>query len=476
MDKIIVIGLGIVGSAVSYLCSEKNTIIHNFEKDLDICEETSGANSAIIHSGYDPKPGTLKAKLNVRGNYLYDDLCKKLDVEFNRIGSLTLARSYDEMVELQKLENRARVNGVYVEILNQEQVRKMEPNVSSDVIGALYAPTCGIVNPFELCYAATEVAIANGASLHLGEEVIAIQEENEGYRVTTTKSSYYADVVINCAGVNADKIHNMLFDDKETILPRKGEYHILDHFDDDYVNHVLFSVPTEKGKGAVVAPTTSGNYIIGPSSEFVESKEDVSVSKEVLDEIEANVLKLVKTLPKEHIVHQFAGLRAVHTSDDFVIRRTKGFIDVLGIQSPGLAAAPAIAEMVLELVKEIIPLEEKKDAILTRKRPPKLSKLSNEERNELVKQNPNYGKIICRCEQISLGEIEDALASKIPPKTIKAVKKHTRAGFGTCQGGFCEPLILEILAKHQNIAKEDVLYKNEHSYIVKKDEGSGEEL
>lgn len=301
----------------------------------------------LVPSGYDPKPGTLKAKLNVRGNHLYDDLCKRLDVEFKRIGSLTLARSYDEMLELQKLENRARINGVYVEILNKEQIRKMEPNVSSDVIGALYAPTCGIVNPFELCYAAVEVAIANGASLHLGEEVIAIQEENEGYRVTTTKSSYYADVVINCAGVHADRIHNMLFDDKETILPRKGEYHVLDHFDDDYVKHVLFSVPIEKGKGAVVAPTTSGNYIIGPSSEFVDSKEDISVSKEVLDQIEANVLKLVKFLPKEHIVHQFAGLLAVHTLDDFVIRRTKGFIYVLGIQSPGLAEPPAKQELCL---------------------------------------------------------------------------------------------------------------------------------
>ena len=467
MYDIIIVGAGVIGAAIARSLAKYDVRVLVIEKNSDVGDETSGANSAIVHSGYDPHNGTLKAELNVRGNALFPQLCRELDVELKTIGSLTVALNDDELRKLEELRENGLANGVETEIISREKLLEMEPFVTKKAVGALLAPTAGIINPFELVVALMENAMDNGVELHLEEKVTSICAAAEGYTVSTEKGTYETRIVINCAGVRSGEINNMVCKKKETIRPRKGEYFVLDHFTAPYVSHTLFSLPSDKGKGVLVSPTTHGNYLIGPSSEFVGEDDDKGTDAEILANVLEQAHRLVDDIPMQHLIREFSGLRAYHDSGDFVMNSPrKGFINMLGIQSPGLASSPAIAERAVEMVKEVMDLAEKKDFNAHRRPMPRLNTLSAEERSGMIRRNPDFGQMVCRCEQVSKGEVIDCIRRNCGARTVKGVKKRVRPGFGKCQGGFCEPLIMKILSDELGISLQDVKYKSRKSYIL----------
>lgn len=462
---VIIIGAGVVGAQIARRLSKYKLNILVLEKENDVGDGSSSANSAIIHSGYDPLPGTLKAKLNVLGNQMYDEICSDLDVEFKRIGSLTLSNSEEEDEILKELVLRAEQNNVEVKLINQEELRQIEPNVSKSARMALFAPTAGIINPFELVVALMENAVDNGVELKLSEEVINIKRENDLFIVYTSNNTYYSNYIINASGLYSDKVNEMINPKSFTIIPTKGEYTVLDHFDKNYVKHTLFNVPSKKGKGVLVSPTTSNNYLVGPSSEVILEKDDTSCNYEILQNVKSKAYDLVDILRIDQQIKQFAGIRAVSDTKDFVIEETSyHFINVAGIQSPGLASSPAIAVMVCDMIKN----KEEKENWNPKRRPlVRLNKMSFEERKEFVSNNPLFGKIICRCEKITEGEILDVINRSCGATTIKGVKKRIRPGFGKCQGGFCQSYVLDILSRELNKDKKTITYGKTGSYILK---------
>ena len=464
---VIIVGAGVIGATIARNLSKYNVKTLVLEKNNDVGDETSCANSAIVHSGYDPHPGTLKAELNVKGCEMFTKVCEELDVELKRIGSLTVATNEEEEATLQKLLENGKENGVDVRIVGQEELRKMEPFITKKATCALYAKDAGIINPFELVVALMENAIDNGVTLNLEEEVKDIKKDDKGFIVYTNKGEYAAKVVVNCAGVNSDIINNYISDVKEEILPRKGEYYVLDHFNNPYVSHTLFSVPSSKGKGVLVSPTTHGNFLIGPSSEFVGERDDKGTDSLTLKEVLNQAYRLVDEIPMQHLIREFSGLRAYHKSNDFVINSpVPGFINMLGIQSPGLASSPAIGEKAISMIKECINLEEKKDYNPRRRPLYRVNNLTLEEREALIKKDPRFGQMVCRCEQVTMGEVVDCIHRSCGARTIKGVKKRVRPGFGKCQGGFCEPLIMKILCDELGKSPLDIRYTSSGSYIL----------
>lgn len=469
MEKfdVIIVGAGVIGATIARNLSRYNLKTLVLEKNNDVGDETSCANSAIVHSGYDPHPGTLKAELNVKGCEMFTKVCEELDVELKRIGSLTVATNEEEEATLVKLLENGKENGVDVRIVEQAELREMEPFITKKATKALYAKDAGIINPFELVVALMENAIDNGVALHLEEEVTDIKKDDNGFVVKTNKDSYEARVVVNCAGVNSDIINNYVSDKKEEILPRKGEYYVLDHFNEPYVSHTLFSVPSSKGKGVLVSPTTHGNFLIGPSSEFVDNRDDKGTDSMTLKEVLNQAYRLVDNIPMQYLIREFSGLRAYHKSNDFVINTpVPGFINMLGIQSPGLASSPAIGEKAISMIKEFINLEEKKDYNPRRRPLYRINNLTLEEREELIKKDPRFGQMVCRCEQVSMGEVIDCIHRSCGARTIKGVKKRVRPGFGKCQGGFCEPLIMKILCDELGKSPLEIKYTSSGSYIL----------
>ena len=472
MFDCLVIGAGVVGSLIARKLSSYQLNIAVIEKEPDVGNVVTMANSAIVHSGYDPVPGTLKAKLNVLGNKMFDQIADELDVEFNRCGSLTVALYDSQLPLLEQLAKRSAENGVPVKILSAKEVLEMEPNINPEVKGALFAPTAGLINPFQLPVHAMENAVDNGAKLYLDEKVIDIKKEGDLFNVICASgNSYQSKVIINAAGIYSEEIHKMIEPVDYQLIPRKGEYFILDHYSDSLVKHTIFPLPSEKGKGILVSPTTGGTYLVGPSAEVTFSKDDVSTDKPTLDEVKRQALDMVPSIPFNQVIRTFSGTRPTPSTHDFIIgfaKSDKKFITCSGIESPGLASSPAIAEYVVdEFVSKVLPLKKKENYNPYVKKRVNLAKMSPKERAEFVKKNPAYGEIICNCEKISLGEILEEFKSSVPPKTIKAVRKRTRAGFGKCQGGFCTPLVTRLIAKEFNLPLNKVLYQYDDSYIVR---------
>lgn len=465
---IAIIGAGVSGTAIARELSRYQTKICVLEREEDVCCGTSKANSAIIHAGYDAEPGSLKAKLNLRGNQMMDQLAKDLDFPFRRNGSLVLCLDEKDLPNLQKLYERGITNGVKgLQILNKEEVRAMETNISDQVIAALYAPTGGIVCPFHMTIAFAENACANGTVFHFNTEVKNITRRQNIWEIETTKGTFEAGCIINAAGVYADKLHNMVSQKKIHITPRKGEYCLLDKTAGTHVSHTVFTLPGKLGKGVLVTPTVHGNLLIGPTAADIEDKEGVNTTREGLDEVLQKSAASVKNIPARQVITSFAGLRAHEDGDDFIIGETeKDFIDCAGIESPGLSSAPAIGEMVAELLKEKYNLKEKEDFISTRKGITDPSKLFLEERNALIHREPAYGNIICRCEMVTEGEIIDAIRRPLGAKSLDGVKRRTRAGMGRCQSGFCSPRVMEILARELDIPVEGITKSGGNSRII----------
>lgn len=451
MYDIIIIGAGVSGCASARELSRYKARICVLEKAEDVCCGTSKANSAIAHAGYDAPTGSLMAKLNVQGNRMMGQLSEELDFEFQRIGSLVVCRDEEERLSLQALYDRGVANGVEgLRIVEQEELRRMEPNISEDAVAALYAPTAGIVCPFGMNIAFAENAAANGVEFRFDTQVRNVRRIEGGWLVETDQGQYQAKCVVNAAGVYADTIHNMVSEQKLRITPRRGDYCLLDKSAGGHVSKVIFALPGKYGKGVLVTPTVHGNLLVGPTAIDTEDREGVNTTREGLDQVLQKAGENVKDLPMRSVITSFAGLRAHEVHHEFVIGEVEGapgFVDCAGIESPGLTASPAIGVTVAGIVRELLQLEENPEFVGTRKGILNPQKLSMEERKRLIGENPAYGNIICRCEMITEGEIVDAIHRIPGAKSLDGVKRRTRAGMGRCQAGFCSPRVMEILAR-----------------------------
>ncbi len=459
MYDILIIGAGAVGCAAAMELSKYKLSVCVVEKESDVCEGTSKANSAIAHAGFDAKPGTLKAKLNVRGSKLMPILAKKLDFAYKQNGAMVLCFDEADIPKLESLSRQAEQNGVDdVRIISGSEARELEPSVSDEVCAALLAGTSAIVCPFEMTLAFAENAFANGAEFKLSTEVKAISGEEEGFAVSTTCGEIRAKIIINAAGVYADKIHSMVSSTPIHITARRGEYLLMDRSAGEVVSRTIFQLPTKMGKGILVTPTVHGNLLAGPTAENIDDKENVATTGKGLADVKAKGSLSVKNIPFNKVITSFTGLRAVGDTGDFIIGHSdvRGFIDAAGIESPGLTSAPAIAEYLCDLVGELTVLEKKENIVETRKGVVHFNALSQQQQNELINKDVSYGKIVCRCETVTEGEILDAINRPLGATTLDGVKRRTRAGMGRCQAGFCSPTTMSLLAQKLGIKIEQV--------------------
>lgn len=470
MYDVIIIGAGVTGCAVARYLSRYQVKACVIERDEDVCCGTSKANSAIIHGGFDAAHGTLMAKYNVQGSEMMPELAKELDIPFRRNGSLVVCLNEEDRPQLQALYENGVKNGVKdLEIVEADRLRELEPNVSKDAVAALWAPTGGIVCPFIMTIALAENANANGVDFRLSTEVKAVTPKDGHWVVQTDKGAVEARMVVNAAGVYADVFHNMVSAEKIHITPRRGDYCLLDHTTEGFVEHTLFQLPGKFGKGVLITPTVHGNTLVGPTAMDIDNREGVNTTAEGINDLLSKAGRTVEGLPIRQVITSFAGLRAHEDGHEFIIGEVAdapGFIDCAGIESPGLSSAPAIGLHVAELVKEKLGLEEDPSFIGTRKGILDPKELTREERSALIREQPAYGQIICRCEMVSEGEIIDAIRRPMGAKSLDGVKRRVRAGMGRCQAGFCSPRVMEILARELGVSQSDITKSGGESKII----------
>ena len=470
MYDVVIIGCGVVGASAAYELARYKLRVAVLEAAADIAAGTTKANSAIIHAGYDPEPGTLMARLNVEGNRLTGEICEKLQVPFKRVGSLVVAFSPEQLPTLRTLYDRGCKNGVPgLRLLSGEEARAMEPGLSEEVCGALFAPSAGIIDPWGFAIAMAETAVRGGVEVRRDCPVTGIADTGAGFVLHTPTGDVTARFVLNAAGVDADRVHEMLEPNDWHTLPSRGEYYLLDKSEHDRVSRVIFQCPGPEGKGVLVAPTIHGNLICGPNAEAVEDRLDLGNTAAGMAEVRAKASRSVPGIQWRQNIRNFAGLRANTTRSDFIIEESKahpGFIDLAGIKSPGLSSAPAIAKMAAEMLAAGgLALEPDPDFVDKREHIV-FKNLSAEEKNELIRKDPRYGRVVCRCETITEGEIVAALHSPIPPRSINGVKRRCNAGMGRCQGGFCGPRVQEIIARELGIDQAEVLLEQAGSTIL----------
>lgn len=459
MFDIAIIGAGVTGAMTARALAKYNLKVCILEKDNDVAMGTTRANSAIVHAGFDAAEGTLKAKLNVRGSEMMKEITDELGVKYQNNGALVIGFGEDDRPELEKLYKRGITNGVKnLRLIEAEELHRLEPNVSDNAICALYAPTSSIICPYELTIAAIGNAMDNGAELKLNFEVKAIEEKDGYYIIKSENEDVSAKYVINAAGVYADNIAQFAGDNSFSIHPRRGEYILFDKECGNHVSHTIFSTPTKMGKGILITKTVDGNLLTGPTSQNIDDKEDKSTTSEGLDKIIKETAAHVKGLAFNKMITSFCGLRAVGSTGDFIINSPKkGFVNIAGIESPGLSAAPAIAEYVVKLLKDQgIAFENNKNYNPLRKPSHAFREASIEEKNRIIKENPSFGRVICRCETVTEGEILEALRTNPKARDLDGIKRRTRAQMGRCQGGFCSPQIVEMIAEELGIPYEQV--------------------
>jgi glycerol-3-phosphate dehydrogenase len=468
MYDFLVVGAGVVGGFVARELSRYTDNICIAERMPDVAMGATRANSAIVHAGFDAKPGSLKAKLNVRGSVMMEQVAGELGVKYNRCGSIVVGFSEEDKETLISLKERGEANGVLgLELLSRDEALRIEPGVGENVISALFAPSGAIICPYELCMAAVGNSMDNGAELKLGFDVKMIEKSDTGYRVYSENECIEAKCVINCAGLYSDAIARMAGDDSFTITPRRGEYILLDKECGTLVSHTVFRCPSKMGKGILVSPTVDGNLLLGPTAENIEDREDTKTTASGIAKVRKQAAEQVSGINFGKVITSFAGLRATGSTGDFIINMNKGFINVAGIESPGLTSAPAIGEYVVEMIKEsgMFNLEARSDFNPYRRPMHYFRNLSIEEKNEIIKKNPEYAHVICRCETVTEGEILEAIRTNPRPTDVDGVKRRTRSGMGRCQGGFCAPYIVELLAKELNCDFTEITKFGGKSYI-----------
>jgi glycerol-3-phosphate dehydrogenase len=480
MIDVIIIGGGVVGCGVARELSRYDLNIALLEKTDDISNGQSKANTAIIHGGYDAHPGTLKAKFNVLGNQMMDYVCEELDVPHSRNTSLVVSFDPDGHDKLMELQKQGESNGVSgLRIIGQDELRKREPNIGSTAYEALLVETGGIVCPYELTQAFAENAAMNGVNFYREAEVIAVEKQQDGWKVTSTAGTFAAKAVVNCAGLYSDQINNMVSEDKFTITPRRGEYYIVDKKFGDTFHASIFQLPTKMGKGILVTPTVDETVLIGPTAEDIDDKSDTQTTAEGL----AKVLKYASLtwehIPTRNFITTFSGLRAHCNRDDFILGEAQDaplFFNAGGVESPGLTSSPAIAKHLAELVADRLGAGKKESFDPIRKGIPKFREMTDKQRAKAISINPDYAKIVCRCETVTEAEIREAIRRPVGARTVDGIKRRTRAGMGRCQAGFCTPKTLEILSEELHISPLEVTKFGGNSkylegYLFEKGEG-----
>ena len=467
MYDVTIIGCGVIGAAAAYELSRRKLRVLVLERENDVAMGTSRANSAIIHAGYDAECGTLMARLNVEGNAMAGEICEKLDVPFKRIGSLVAAFDDHDEKMIHELYERGVKNGVPgLRLIDAEETRKMEPNIAENVRGALYAPTAGVISPWEYTLAFIETAVRNGVELKLECDVTAIEKSGDSFTLSTSKGDIKTRFVVNAAGVHSQAVHEMFLPHEFTIHPVRGEYDLLDKSEGTRCNTVVFQCPGPEGKGVLVSPTVHGNLIAGPSAEEIPDPDDTATTAEVLSMVRRRARRAIPSVDLRQCIRNFAGVRANSDRDDFIIEEKDGFVDLAGIKSPGLTAAPAIACYAMDLLEKAGLAMEKKENFIDARRHIRFAECSEEERARLVKENPAYGRVICRCNTITEGEILDALHSPVPPVSVDGVKRRAGTGMGRCQGGFCGPRVVDILARELHKSPTEILQDADGSVIL----------
>ena len=460
MYDVIIIGAGVTGCAVARYLSRYQGSALVLERAEDVCCGTSKANSAIIHAGFDAAHGSLMAKMNVQGSRMVPGLAKELDFPFRMNGSLVVCMSEEDMHRLLALYENGVKNGVEgLEIVDARRLHELEPNVSKNAVAALWAPTGGIVCPFNMTIALAENANANGVDFRFNTKVTGFTRGEEGWTVHTEQGDFRTRYVVNAAGVYADVLHNMVSPRKLHITPRRGDYCLLDRQVGGFVSHTVFQLPGKLGKGVLVSPTVHSNIIVGPTAIDIEDRDGTNTTAAGLEELISKAGISVDNLPIRQTITSFAGLRAHEDHHEFVIGEAEdapGFVDCAGIESPGLTSAPAIGLTVAELLREKLGLLEKEDFIATRKGLLDPKSLTWDAYQALIRENPAYGQIICRCEQVTEGEIIDAIRRPLGARSLDGVKRRTRAGMGRCQAGFCSPRVMEILARELGVSQAEI--------------------
>lgn len=474
MYDVLIIGCGVTGAAAAFELSKYRLKAGILERENDVALGTTKANSAILHAGYDPEPGSLMAKLNVRGVELARELCQKLDVPYNPCGSLVLAFSQEELPTLKELYRRGTENGVPgLELLSGDDARALEPNLSEQVVAALHAPSAAICSPWEYCLALAETAVKNGVELHRNTAVTGLEKTAGGWTVHTSRGDFETRFVVNAAGVDAGGVHAMAAPPAFETRPARGQYYLLDKSEGSRVGRVIFQCPSAAGKGVLVAPTVHGNLIVGPDSERVEGN-DTATTGDGLDFVRETARKSVPSVNFRESIRNFAGVRASTDRGDFVIEMGAArFLDLAGICSPGLSAAPAIGAYAVELLARDGLALERKDTFICERHRTRFKELSVAERSALVEKEPAYGRVICRCETVTEGEILEALHSPIPPVSVDGVKRRVNAGMGRCQGGFCGPRVVDILARELNLSPGEIVQDQAGSWLLDRETKGG---
>ncbi len=473
MKQVVIIGAGIVGSFIAYnLTKYDNLKVTLIEKHNDVAEEISKANSAIVHAGYDPKDGTLKALLNKRGADLYPSICKELGCDYVKCGAYVVAKNYEEVKVLDQLYKQGMSRNIHMEYVDREEMCKEEPHLKKEIMKGLWVPDTAIITPWEVCQALVEEALLNGLDLRLNEKVSGIKEINQGYLVCTNTNEYKTDMVINCAGLHAQEIMQMIEDTcLFTITPKRGQYYVLSKNAKKFVKHIIYPAPSKVGKGVLVVPTIHGNVLLGPTSEVLDHI-DLKTTKQGLDDVRLKLNHLIDDIPYQEIIHSYSGCRPLGNHGDFYIEESKdhpGVIHLGCIDSPGLASAPAISEYVMnKFIANKIDLKEKK-FLKHRNIPVVMSHLNDIEKNTCLVDNPLYGHIVCFCEKISEQEVINCIHRPCGATSIMGVKKRVRPGMGKCQGGYCESFIAKILARELNIPLSQVKYDEDSYYFVSKE-------
>lgn len=468
MFDVAIIGAGVVGGMISRELTRYGMRVCILEAGSDVALGATRANSAIVHAGFDAKEGSLKARLNVRGSEMMEKICAELGVKYRRNGSLVVGFNSEDRETLCSLLERGKKNGVSgLRVLDGDEVRELEPNIGEGVTCALYAPTGAIVCPYELCMAAIGNAMDNGATLRLNYRVSAIERRDGGFAVMCGEESVMAKYVINCAGVYSDEVAAMVGDNSFTVRARRGEYLLLDKETGSLVSHTVFRCPTKMGKGVLVTPTVDGNLLIGPTAEDIDDKCDTKTTARGMANVRSLASEQVRGINYGKTITSFTGLRSTGSVGDFVINSPQdGFINAAGIESPGLSASPAIAEYVRELLSDMgAELVEMEDFVPTREPMHSFREMSKDDKNLLIAKRPEYAHVICRCETVTEGEILDAIRTNPKPTDVDGVKRRTRATMGRCQGGFCTPYIVELLARELGKDYLEITKSGGGSYI-----------